>query len=244
MFGRGGDRQMKQIIAMGGGGFSMEPENPLLDQYVLAQTAKERPKVCFIPTASGDDEGYVNRFYESFRQHDCEAVHLPLFKTRITDLESFVLAQDVIYVGGGNSRNLLALWREWGLDAILRKAWQRGVILAGVSAGAICWFAEGLTDSFNIDAPPRPINCLGLLPGSCCPHYDGEATRRPTYHELVASGQLAEGLALDDGAAVHIVDTDLRAAIASRPEARVYRVQKAAGVAMETVLDTVFLGRP
>ncbi len=222
----------------------MEPDNLLLDRYILAQTGRERPRVCFVPTASGDSEDYVSRFYESFRQHACEAIHLPLFKARFADLESFVLAQDVLYVGGGNTRNMLVLWREWGLDAILRKAWRRGVILAGVSAGAVCWFEEGLTDSFNIDAPPRPLKCLGLLSGSCCPHYDGEADRRPTYRDLVATGQMSGGLALDDGAAVHFVDDDLQAAIASRPEARVYRVQMTdGGTATETSLATTFLGR-
>jgi dipeptidase E len=112
---------MKQIVAIGGGGFSMEPDNPLLDQYVLNQCGAERPKICFVPTASGDAEGYIERFYQAFGRLECRPSHLSLFRPHTADLEAFVLSQDVIYVGGGNTRNLLVLWREWGLDRILRR---------------------------------------------------------------------------------------------------------------------------
>ncbi len=132
---------------MGGGGFSMEPENPLLDDFVLGLTGKPRPKVCFVPTASGDAEGYRQRFQAAFPAERAEAASLLLFWEREPDLRSFVLSQDVIYVGGGNTVSLLAVWRAHGLDVVLREAWEAGVILCGVSAEALCWFEGGTTDS-------------------------------------------------------------------------------------------------
>ncbi|HET7628220.1 MAG TPA: Type 1 glutamine amidotransferase-like domain-containing protein, partial [Bacillales bacterium] len=138
---------MKQIIAMGGGGFSMEPDNLLLDEYIVAQARNERPKVCFVPTASGDAAGYIDKFYKAFSSLACKPSHLSLFKPPVKDLQSFLLDKDVVYVGGGNTNNLLLLWRAWGLDVSLRKAWEQGVVLAGLSAGSICWFEEGVTDS-------------------------------------------------------------------------------------------------
>lgn len=134
---------MRQIIALGGGGFSMEPDNPLLDLYILKQAKKAKPKICFIPTASGDSDNYISRYYNFFNQQDCKPSHLSLFEPLTRELESCILEKDIVYVGGGNTKNLLALWKEWGLDAILRKAWDEGVILAGLGAGSICWFEEG-----------------------------------------------------------------------------------------------------
>src|SRR3989338_5631292 len=128
------------IIALGGGGFSMEPDNPLLDEYVLRRTGKSDPRICFVPTASGDSPDYVRRFYLAFRRFQCWPSHLPLWNPPTADLRSFVSDKDVIYVGGGNTKGMLALWRAWGLDAIFREAWERGAVLAGISAGAICWF--------------------------------------------------------------------------------------------------------
>ena len=131
--------KMRQIIAMGGGGFSMEPDNPLLDRYILKQAGTEKSKICFLPTASGDSEQYISRFYNFFNKQNCDPSHLSLFNPPSRDLEKFILEKDILYVGGGNTKNLLALWKEWELDSILRKAWEEGVILAGLSAGAICW---------------------------------------------------------------------------------------------------------
>ncbi len=233
---------MKQIIALGGGGFSMEPDNPLLDRYILKQSGKKRPKVCFIGTASGDAEGYIERFYRAFEQHDCEPAHLSLFRPPTLDLESFVLEQHVIYVGGGNTKNLLALWREWKLDRILRTAWDRGIVLSGVSAGALCWFQEGLTDSYG--AQLATIECLGFLPGSHCPHYDGEVERRPAFHRLLTSGEVGDGLAADDGAGLHFIGTDLHAVLSSRPNSKAYRLRLQAGRAVEEELTPTYLGDP
>jgi len=227
---------MRQIIAMGGGGFSMESDNLALDRYVVKQTGKARPTVCFLPTASGDAETYCLRFYEAFASLDCRPSHLSLFHLPTADLESFVLEKDAIYVGGGNTRSMLVLWREWGLDAILRKAWHKGVVLAGLSAGAICWFEQGVTDSLPGQYTALP--CLGFLRGSCCPHYDGEPERRPSYHRLLAEGKIAPGIALDNSAAAHFVDDKLSRVVCSRPHARAYMVEKAGGKTRERVLET------
>src|SRR5262245_2380311 len=177
---------MKQIIAMGGGGFSMEPDNLALDRYVLEQTRKPRPRVCFVPTASGDSLDYINRFYASFQTLDCEPSYLAVFSGPTGSWRDYILEQDVIYVGGGTTRNLLAVWREWGLDEILREAWARGIVLTGISAGSICWFEDGITHS--IPGSLTPLRCLGFLKGSNCPHYDGEADRRPAFHRLLREG--------------------------------------------------------
>ncbi len=230
---------MKQIIALGGGGFSMEPDNPLLDAYILKCSSRPRPAVCFVPTASGDSADYVGRFYESFGRFDCEPSHLSLFKPPAADLEEFVLRKDIIYVGGGSTKNLLALWREWKLDSILKKALDRGVILAGISAGAICWFEQGLTDS--LFGSLTRLDCLGFLKGSCSPHYDGEADRRPSYQALIASGEMLDGIAADDGAALHYIDGALARVVTSRPGAAAYMVKRNGGRAEETKLDTLYL---
>ena len=230
---------MRQIIALGGGGFSMEPENPALDRYILDQAGRSNPAVCFLPTASGDADGYVVKFYAAFSVLDCRPCHLSMFGRTPADLGAFLLEQDVIYVGGGNTRSMLAVWREWGLDVALRAAWEQGVVLAGLSAGAICWFEQGVTDS--VAGRLGPLAALGLLEGSCCPHYDGEAERRPAYQQLVAEGQIAPGYGLDDGAALHFAGTELRAVVASRPKARAYRVAPSAGGFQEQALESMVL---
>lgn len=233
----------RHIVAMGGGGFSMEPDNPLLDDFVLGLAGRRgraaRPRVCFLPTASGDAPTYVRDFYDALTPK-AEASWLPLFQRDRRDLRAFLLAQDAIYVGGGNTQNMLAIWRLHGVDAILREAWQGGVVLAGLSAGSLCWFDCGVTDSFGPDLAPLHDG-LGFLPGSHCPHYDGEALRRPSYHGLVADG-LAGGYAADDGAALHFVGADLAGVVTSRPAAGAYRVEAADGQVVETRLPSRYLG--
>lgn len=230
-----------QIVAMGGGGFSMEPENLLLDRFVLALSEVPKPKVCFMGTASGDAQSYADRFYAAFHRLECVPADLSLFKPPSGDLRSFVLEQDVIYVGGGNTRNLLVLWREWGLDNILREAWLSGVVMAGISAGSICWFKQGLSDSV-IPGGLAALNCLGFLAGSNCPHYDGEPERRPAYHQLVGEGRLKAGYAADDGAALHFVGRKLKGVVSSRENARAYSVRVVAAGVEEVALETVWLG--
>jgi len=231
-------RRMRHIVAMGGGGFSMEPDNPLLDEYILGLARREHPRVCFLPTASGDSEGYVEQFHSAFSGR-AETSELALFRLDGRDLRAFVLNQDVIYVGGGSTVNLLALWRIHGLDAWLEEANAAGVVLAGISAGALCWFEAGVTDSYG------PLGALhdglGLLRGSFCPHYDGEPARPEAYRTAVAEG-LPAGLAADDGVAAHFVDGTLRAAVTSRPHATLHRVERCSGRVLETPLPTHHLG--
>ena len=230
-----------QIIAMGGGGFSMEPENLLLDRYVLSIAAVPLPKVCFVGTASGDSPTYSEKFFAAFSTLPCTPMELSLFKPSTADLRSFVLEQDVIYVGGGNTRALLALWREWGLDAILREAWQSGIVMAGISAGSICWFQQGLSDSV-IPGDLAPLECLGFLPGSNSPHYAGEPQRRPAYHRFIREGKLDAGSAADDGAALHFIGQELRGVVSSRETARAYSVRLVGSEVEEAPLETVWLG--
>ena len=215
---------------MGGGSFAAEPAGSRLDAYVLALSGTPRPKICFLPTASGDAATYITKFYEAFGER-AEAVHLALFGRPRTDIAALLTSQDIVYVGGGNTANMLAVWRVHGVDRMLKAAWELGVILAGVSAGMICWFEAGVTDSFGPLAALR--DGLGFLSGSACPHYDGEMDRRPTYQSLVRAG-FPEGYAADDGAALHFIGTALETCVAGRPGARVYRV----GVADEVVVET------
>jgi dipeptidase E len=230
---------MRQIIALGGGGFSMEPENTLLDSYILKQSGKDNPKICFIPTASGDSEDYIQRFYSFFKNQNCSPSHLSLFRPPTRDLESFILEKDIIYVGGGNTKNLLALWKDWGLDTILKKAWNQGILLAGISAGSICWFEEGVTDSYGEGL--EPLKCLGFLKGSNCPHYDGEAERRPAYQNLIGTKKIQAGIAADDGVAIHYIEQEISKIVSSRPTSKAYRVSCENKV-VETQLRTDFLG--
>ncbi len=230
----------RQIIAMGGGGFSMEPDNPLLDLYILEQTGKRNPKICFMGTASGDADGYILRFYTAFLKLNCSPTHLSLFNLPTKELEAFIHDQDVIYVGGGNTRSLIALWKEWRLDLYLRNAWERGVILAGLSAVSICWFEEGVSDFFPGEL--NRLKCLGFLKGSNCPHYDGEEERRPAYHRLVLNGEIAEGVAAEDGVALHYIGEKLEHVVSSRAEAKAYSVRKDGDQIKEEVIPARFLG--
>jgi peptidase E len=211
-----------QIIAIGGGSFASDPENPALELYILAQARKRNPSVCFLPTASGDAPTYIAKFYAAFAKHRCRPSHFPFFE-RTPDPRT-LLEQDVIYVGGGNTKSMLAVWREWQLPKFLREAWNAGTVLTGVSAGAICWFEAGVTDSWAGNLAPLP--CLGWLPGACCPHYDGEAERRPAVHDFVAKGLIPRTLALDDGAAAHFEGRKLIRIVSWRPNAGAYLVQR------------------
>jgi peptidase E len=230
---------VKQIIAMGGGGFSMEPGNPAMDRYIRDQSGKAHPKVCFLPTAGGESPEYIIRFYEAFTALECHPSHLSFFSLPTADLASFLLEKDIIYVGGGNTKSMLALWREWRLDEILRQAWEAGVVLAGLSAGAICWFEQGVTDS--VPGQFGPLDCLGYLEGSCCPHYDAETERRPAYHRLLRTGAIEPGYALDDGAALHFIGESLHRVVTSRPEAQAHAVKVVAGDIREQSLENTYL---
>ena len=233
----------KHIVAMGGGGFSEEPDNLLLDDYVLSLTRKRKPKVCFLPTASGDAQGYIDKFYGAFPSKRAKSSHLTLFRScGVQDPREFLLHQDIIYVGGGSTVNMLAIWRLHGIDRVLRKAWRTGVVLAGLSAGMICWFEQCLTYSFG-GRPTALTTGLGLLKGSACPHYSTEPGDRLVYQRLVAKGSSSPGVAAEDGAALHFVGGKLARVVSSRKEARAYRVKRGKNNAVETPLDTYYLGR-
>jgi peptidase E len=224
------------IFAMGGGGFSMEPGNPALDDYVRTLAPAREPRICLLPTAGGDSEDQIRRFQVAFGDQLCEPTHISLFRlgSRPVPLRAHLLAQDVIYVGGGSLINLLALWRAHGIDAILREAWQAGIVLAGLSAGSMCWFEWGVTKSAG---RPRPARGLGFLPGSNSVHFDGEPERRPVYLEAVARGELPPGWGVDDGAGLLFRGTRLAEAVASRAGARAFRVHVRDGEAVEEAIE-------
>lgn len=230
----------RHIVAMGGGGLG--GTEPLLDSYVLSLTDAERPKVAFIGTASGDDPAYEAQFLRAFAARGCRPSSVRLFDRDIADLRSFVLDQDVVCVGGGSTANLLVVWRVHGLDAVLREAWESGVVLCGTSAGANCWFEGSTTDSFLLGTADPLADGLGLLAGSFCPHYSSEPARAPRFSELVEAGRLPAGYACDDGAALHFRGSDLHAAVVSRPEAGAYRVAPSENGVVVTAFETSLLG--
>jgi len=231
-------KNLRQIIAIGGGGFYRDPDNLGLERYIIQQTQVENPRVLFVPTASGEPDHYVASFYSAFLKLGCRPSVLTFFK-RTPDLRSFLLKQDVIYAGGGNTKSMLAVWRDWGVPELLREAWESGVVLTGVSAGAICWFEQGLTDSFSDGL--RPLAGLGFLPGSCCPHYDGEPQRRPTYHQLLAGAAIAPGLAIEDWTAVHFLGIERYRVVASRGGSRAYSMRNVYGSVQEVPLPVEYL---
>jgi dipeptidase E len=226
------------IVAIGGGGCGLEPENRALDEYLIGLTGKERPRVCFIPTASGDNDAYIARFFGAFGPDRWTANYLPLFHRTTRDLRALLLGQDVVYVGGGNTAAMLAIWRQHGVDVILREAWQQGVLLCGVSAGGNCWFEACSTDSFGLDLDALNDG-LGFLPGSFCPHYDGEERRRPTLRDFITGDRLPAGWAADNHVALRFEGTELVEAVGSKPSAKGYRVARATdGSFHEEVLET------
>lgn len=212
----------RRIVALGGGGFAMEPRNPRMDRWILSLTGKKRPRVLFLPTASGDSADFIKRFYKAFKDHPSVPSHLSLVQRTGEDLRERLLSQDVIYAGGGNTANMLAIWRVHGVDVILREAWESGIVLCGPSAGAICWFRAGLTDSFGPKLQPLH-GCLGFLPGSFCPHYD-EPERRPLFRQAVSTGHLPPGLAADNGAAILFEEALVADITTTRKSAQAWRV--------------------
>jgi peptidase E len=202
--------------------------------YVVDQARRSRPRVGFLPTASGDAESFIAKFYQHFSGVTCDASHLGLFG-RVRDLEKYVAEQDVILVSGGNTRSMLALWQVWGLDVLLRRAWEAGTVLAGFSAGAVCWFDEGLSDSWADRL--APVAGLGLLSGSCCPHYSNEPERRPAFHQRIACREIQPGIGIDDGAAVHFEGARAAKVVTARAGANAHAVSLANGLASEIPLD-------
>ena len=229
----------RPIVASGGGGFSPSTERSRVEEHVIALAREvrghERPRICFIGTATGDDDAWIARFHESFGDMAVTS-HLALFDRTVEDIPSFLLAHDAVLVGGGNTASMLAVWRAHGVDVALRMVHEAGIVLAGRSAGSICWFEGGTTDSYG------PIiqaftGGLGLIPGSNSPHYDGEPERRPAYHALVGSGALPAGIAVDDFAAAVCDGPTLIEIVAAHAGPAAYRVEATADGVVETVLS-------
>ena len=194
---------MRQVIAIGGGGFGRTQKSHLIEQYILDQSIREKPNICFIPTATGDLDPYVVNFYTVFSKLNCNPSHISFFK-RTIDLEEHILNQDVIFVGGGNTKSMLAVWKDWGLDLILKKAYDQGAVMSGVSAGAICWFEQGLTDSWASELKMMP--CMNFISGNCAPHYDEEPQRRPATKKLLQDNAISFMYGIEGGAALHFIN--------------------------------------
>jgi dipeptidase E len=220
----------QNIIAVGGGGFGADPNNVIIDRYILSLTGKERPKVCFLPQASAESQQYIVNFFSAYTKLGAEPSWASLFGRVPNEWRDTILKQDVIYVGGGNTKTMLAIWREWGMDEVLKEALANGTILAGISAGAICWFDACVTDSVW---PLGTIRGMGLLAGSACPHYDGEPERRPTLLRMIADKEIIDGIAICDHAAAHYVDGKLKQVVVSRDTAKAFYVSHKNGEAVE-----------
>tara|TARA_Y100001970_G_scaffold124890_2_gene154661 strand:+ start:24669 stop:25370 length:702 start_codon:yes stop_codon:yes gene_type:complete len=222
-----------QVIAIGGGGFGRSIYNTKIDKYILEQCDSEKPNVCFIPTASAEDKAYTVNFYAVYSKLSCNPNHINFFQ-RTPRLDSIINKQDVIFVGGGNTKSMLAVWKEWKLDKLLLKAYNRGAILCGVSAGAICWFKQGITDSWASNL--NVMDCLDFIPECCCPHYDGEADRRPSVHDMIKNDKISSCLAVEDGAALHYKNGKLLTSVSFYKNKKTYLVKNTeSGIVEEEV---------
>jgi dipeptidase E len=225
----------QQIFAIGGGAFA-DGSGRLLARHVLELARDPRPRVCFVPTASGDASEGIVSFYRLMSHFDCRPTDLRLFTRSENDLRGFLLEQHAIWVGGGSTANLMAVWRVHGLDEVMREAYEQGVLLCGSSAGMNCWYEASITDSFSPNELAGLEDGLGLIAGSACPHFDGEPLRRPTYHRLVAQGFPA-GVAADDQVGLHYVDGALKEVVTARPGSAAYRVEASDGLVRESRID-------
>ena len=222
----------------------MESRPSALDGYIVSMATVKRPRICFVPTASGDAHEHIDKFYAAFGRFSAQLSHLAFFRKPVKGavplnrFEDELLDQHVIYVGGGNTRSMLAVWREWSVTQTLRAALKRGVVLAGVSAGAICWFEWGASDSVAPGARSAPLRCLGFLKGSCSPHWGGEPHRRRDFHALVRSGALPAGYGIADGAALLFEGGRLAEAVRADASAAVFRVERTGDRLREAVIAT------
>ncbi len=193
----------KNIVAIGGGGFGRSLGPLLIEKYIISLVKKKSPKICFIPTASGDNNLYKLNFYRAFSTLNCKTSHIDFF-SRTEDLKRKVFDQDILFVGGGNTKSMLAIWKEWNFDEILVNAYKNGIVMSGVSAGAICWFSKGITDSFADKL--ELIDCLGILDGVACPHFDEEKEREPYVNKLIRQKLINSCICLEGNSALHIID--------------------------------------
>ncbi len=227
-----------QIIAIGGGGFGRSIYNTKIDRYILEQTGSQKPNICFIPTASAEDKAYTVNFYAVYSKLNCNPTHINFFQ-RTPRLDSIINKQDVIFVGGGNTKSMLAVWKEWKLDQLLLKAYKRGAILCGVSAGAICWFKQGITDSWASNL--NVMDCLDFVSECCCPHYDGEADRRPSVHDMIKNDKIESCLAVEDGAALHYRDGKLLTSVSFYKDKKTYIVKNTPSGIIEEEVKSIQL---
>lgn len=221
------------VVATGAGQRMMARAADPLHDFILGLTGKPQPRVLFLGTATGDDPGYIVSFYETYNSDRCRPFHLRLFDRGITDLRAYILSMDVVHVGGGNTANMLDVWRRQGVDAILREAWENGAVMTGGSAGAICWFEGGTTDSYGPTLQILPEG-LGFVAGSCCPHYDAEDQRQPLFQRAIQKGELPAGYAIDDLVSLHFHGAQLVEAVSSQADGRAYRVAAAGDEVVET----------
>ncbi|MGQ0511866.1 MAG: Type 1 glutamine amidotransferase-like domain-containing protein [Betaproteobacteria bacterium] len=234
---------MQRILAIGGGGFLMEEGPSPIDRYLLSLANSDKPRVCFVPTPSGDLPEHLDKFYEAYPTALCDPSHLSFFRKpseksiALEKFEEHVLSQDIVFIGGGNTKSALAVWREWGLDVVLGKALVAGVILSGMSAGAMCWFQQGLTDSFW-SPEYRPLKCLGFLVGGCGVHYNGDPKRRHALHAAVQASAIKPSIAIDDYAGVLYCDGQFNKVLSWRDGSTAYRVSMQDGRAIEVPYDS------
>ena len=193
----------KHIIAIGGGGFGRNISSCLIEKYILSLSDSDCPRICFLPTATGDDDTYIVRFYSVFSRLNCKPSHIEFFK-RTIDINGHIMNQDIVFVGGGNTKSMLAVWRDWGMNNILKKAYNNGIIMSGVSAGSICWFSRGITDSWDNGLHILP--CLDFIDGTCCPHYDEEPSRIPFVEKILIEQQVSNCISIEGGSALHLID--------------------------------------
>ena len=226
----------KQIIAIGGGGFGRNPKNLDIESYIIDNARVSRPKICFIPTATGEDRSYIVNFYKAFSKLHCSPSHLEFF-TRTPELRNLILDQDIVFVGGGNTKSMLAVWNEWGLPNFLKQAYINGAVLAGVSAGAICWFNRGVTDSWANSL--KIMDCLGFVDGNCCPHYDEEEERRPAVYKFLKNGKLEQCYAIEGGCAIHCVDDEIQNAVSFAPNKKAFFITTHNGIITEKELKNL-----
>ena len=224
------------IIAIGGGGFGRNPNEPIIENYILNLSDSQKPNITFFPTASAENSDYIVNFYTAFSSLNCNAKHISLFKNT-PNLESIIRDSDIIYIGGGNTKSMLAVFKEWNLDKLLLKAYKDGKILAGVSAGAICWFDQGITDSWEDGL--RVLDCMGILKGVCCPHYDGEVDRKPSVEKFLKSNEIDACFCIEDGAAIHYQNNRFKTAVAFYQNKNAYEVKLNRGSIKETPLKKI-----
>jgi peptidase E len=221
----------RQIVALGGGGFSYTGKSTPIDKYILSLVSHKNPKICFVPTASGDAESYTNKFYKAFSMENCYMSHFSVFNSNHPN--EFLLDQDIIYVGGGNTFNMLQLWSARGVDKILKKAYENGIILCGISAGSLCWFESGNTDSFG---KMDKMDCLGLLPFSNSPHFNSEKTRRPSFENLIKNKDISAGYGVDENVALHFENEELIKAVKEKEEGSAYFISSENGLITEKII--------